>query len=86
MNMALQLHEEARSHMRPVSTQDIDLHRRLLQQLNKDCAAMHDVFFKTTVKERMSMLALDHEIRQRVESAEEKKVRVNLHKALKIET
>ena len=43
----------------------MELHRRLLQQINKDCHSIHHLFFELEVPERMSVIAMDHEIRRR---------------------
>ena len=63
MNMALQLHHEARQQQKGVQKEDIDLHRRLLQQLNKDSQEFHNVFFALATKEKMAILALDSEVK-----------------------
>ena len=64
MTIALQLHREAKQsnqvqedvnglNNRPTpkkfSVQDVELHRRLLQQLYKDTQAFHDIFFKVNI-------------------------------------
>ncbi|XP_026479147.1 uncharacterized protein LOC113385507 [Ctenocephalides felis] len=54
---ALKLHGEG-----GIKTTDADLHRRLIQQLNSACHELHDIFFKTTVAERMRMISCDRDI------------------------
>ena len=64
MTIALQLHREAKqvntSHLtqngslnvtptKRVTMQDVELHRRLLQQLFKDSQEFHNIFFKVNV-------------------------------------
>jgi hypothetical protein len=85
MNMALLLHQETRARPRPVSKQDLDLHRRLLQQLNADCASLHDIFFSLGTAEKMSLLALDHEIRRQGHRDRAKERRVSAVTKAKME-
>ncbi len=69
MATALQLHRESsmnnNSVAPSVSPQDVELHRRLLQQINKDCQSIHHLFFETSTQERMSVIAMDFEIRRK---------------------
>ena len=48
---------------RKVTLQDVELHRRLLQQLYKDSLSFHDIFFKLSPAQKMSILAVDREVR-----------------------
>ena len=52
-----------------MSRQDVELHRRLLQQLNRDCQSIHDIFFALSIPEQMAVIALDFEIRKKAVSA-----------------
>ena len=76
MTIALQLHREAKqvntSHLaqnaslngtptKRVTMQDVELHRRLLQQLFKDSQEFHNIFFKLTTIQRMNIIKLDNE-------------------------
>lgn len=77
MSIALQLHQEARlvAHTptavhnssqqmaRKVTLQDVELHRRLLQQLYKDSVAFHDVFFKLTPSQKMNLISVDRQLK-----------------------
>ena len=71
MTIALQLHQEAKqvstSHLaqngslnvtptKRVTMQDVELHRRLLQQLFKDSQEFHNIFFKVIVKNAVNSL------------------------------
>ena len=64
MTIALQLHREAKQistvhigssgspdtvPIKKVTIQDVELHRRLLQQLFKDSQEFHDIFFKVSL-------------------------------------
>merc|ERR1719270_1230044 len=44
-----------------VTMQDVELHRRLLQQLFKDSQEFHNIFFKLTTAQRMNIIKLDNE-------------------------
>ncbi len=59
MFMALRLHSEPTA-----APEDVELHRRLLQQLNRDSAEIHRIFFDLSVVERMGILAADYELRR----------------------
>jgi len=78
MTIALQLHSEAKSQQRPaadddssshqqmaraVTLQDVELHRRLLQQLYKDSVAFHNIFFSLTPAEKVSIIRLDRSVK-----------------------
>ena len=66
MNTALLLHREATA-----TPEDVELHRRLLLQLNKDYATLHQVFVESSPQERAALLALDRELRARHEDEKE---------------
>ena len=53
---AVQLHLESEG---PPSQADLDLHSRLLAQLESACHSVHDIFFRLTISERMTILALN---------------------------
>lgn len=40
---------------------DVELHRRLIQQVSAACYAFHDVFFALTISEQMNIIAVDRE-------------------------
>ncbi|TRY62826.1 hypothetical protein TCAL_16556 [Tigriopus californicus] len=63
MNMALELHREARAGNRSVTAQDLDLHRRLLQQLNKDYHNLYDVFFNLSTSDKLGIISSDRAMR-----------------------
>ncbi|RZC36049.1 hypothetical protein BDFB_003411 [Asbolus verrucosus] len=46
---------------------DVELHRRLIQQVSAACYAFHDIFFSLSVKEQMGIIALDRQ--RRIEKA-----------------
>ena len=60
MNIALQLHREAKQYP---TIEDVQLHSRLLQQLQRESHAFHDIFFKYAVQQKMSILKQDREIK-----------------------
>ena len=66
MNTALLLHREATA-----TPEDVELHRRLLLQLNKDYATLHQIFVESSPQERAALLALDRELRARHEDEKE---------------
>ncbi len=66
MNTAFQLHKDAAT-----SKEDVELHRRLLQQLNRDYQTLNDIFVESSPAERMALIALDSEMRQRQEAEKE---------------
>ena len=85
MSIALQLHQEARlaqtpsSHSgqevaRRVTLQDVELHRRLLQQLYKDSMAFHDVFFKLSPAQRIKIIDVDRQSKNKPPSNEHHRV------------
>ncbi|XP_065558516.1 uncharacterized protein LOC136026142 [Artemia franciscana] len=57
----VRLHQETPMKTGKPSQQDIDLHKRLLQQLTSAFHAFHDAFFKTTIAERMHIIAADRQ-------------------------
>ena len=69
MSAALDLHRS-----RSVKAEDVDLHRRLLQQLNKDSQAIHDLFFKMTPEERMKLIKNDLEEIQRPKDKSKRRI------------
>ncbi|XP_063910731.1 uncharacterized protein LOC135127949 [Zophobas morio] len=40
---------------------DVELHRRLIQQVSAACYAFHDIFFTLSVKEQMGIISLDRQ-------------------------
>jgi len=61
LSCAVQLHMEAGG---APNKQELDLHARLLAQLEAACADVHHIFFGLTVGERMALLANDRAARQ----------------------
>ena len=61
LSCAVQLHHEAGG---APNKQELDLHARLLAQLEAACADVHHIFFGLTVGERMALLANDRAARQ----------------------
>ena len=61
LSCAVQLHMEAGG---APNKQELDLHARLLAQLEAACADVHYIFFDLTVGERMVLLANDRAARQ----------------------
>ena len=61
LSCAVQLHMEAGG---APNKQELDLHARLLAQLEGACADVHHIFFGLTVGERMALLANDRAARQ----------------------
>ncbi len=61
LGIALRLHRET-SDQQP-RMEDVELHRRLLQQLQKDSQWFHDIFFKYSVQQRMSIIRLDRDMK-----------------------
>lgn len=53
---ALEFHTEITDEIQQV---DVDLHQRLIQQLTAACYAIHDTFFKLSIKEKMDIINLD---------------------------
>ena len=66
MNTALLLHREATA-----TKEDVELHRRLLLQLNKDYAQLHQIFVESSPAERVALIALDRDTRARHEAEKE---------------
>ena len=66
MNTALLLHGEATA-----TKEDVELHRRLLLQLNKDYAQLHQIFVESSPAERVALIALDRETRVKHEAEKE---------------
>ena len=76
---AVQLHHEAEG--KP-SKQELELHARLLAQLEAACVEVHHIFITLPVKERMQILASDREAKQaRSERSEEEVTRPRLSAA-----
>lgn len=44
-----------------IEESDVELHRRLIQQLSATCYAFHDVFFLLSIKEQMELIASDRQ-------------------------
>ena len=61
LSCAVQLHMEAGG---APNKQELDLHARLLAQLEAACADVHHIFFSLSVGERMTVLANDRAARQ----------------------
>nr|XP_023018426.1 uncharacterized protein LOC111507363 [Leptinotarsa decemlineata]XP_023018427.1 uncharacterized protein LOC111507363 [Leptinotarsa decemlineata] len=59
---ALQLHSSDN-----IDESDVELHRRLINQVSAACYAFHDIFFSLSVPEQMSVIALDRQ--RRIERA-----------------
>ena len=47
----------------PVVLQDVELHRRLLQQLYKDSLAFHNVFFGLTQAQKVAIISTDRKVK-----------------------
>lgn len=47
-----------------IEESDVELHRRLIQQLSATCFAFHDVFFLLSIKEQMELIAADRQRKQ----------------------
>ncbi|VEN34568.1 unnamed protein product [Callosobruchus maculatus] len=56
---ALQLHSADN-----INEADVELHRRLINQVSSACYAFHDVFFAYSVPEQMAMIAADRQRKQ----------------------
>jgi centrosomal protein CEP110 len=61
VSCAVQLHLESEG---PPSRADLDLHARLLAQLESACHSLHDIFFRLGIPERMAILALNRSAMQ----------------------
>lgn len=59
---ALQLH-----HTEVIEPADVELHRRLIQQVSAACYAFHDIFFSLSIKEKMGIITVDRQ--RRIEKA-----------------
>ncbi|XP_059618664.1 uncharacterized protein LOC132263101 [Phlebotomus argentipes] len=67
-----QLHRDSQN--KNSNPTDIELKRRLLQQLRSSLGSLHGVFFQMPVKERMDIIAKDREsIRQRLQRATQRR-------------
>ncbi len=62
MTIALQLHDKI-SVDNDTKLQDVQLHARLLQQLQRESSNFHDIFFKIGSKEQMAIIANDRQIK-----------------------
>ena len=71
MNIALQLHRETKDYP---SLEDVQLHSRLLHQLQKESVALHNIFFKYTTVQRMNILRLDSELKKDLQVSKPKRV------------
>ena len=56
VSCAVQLHLESEG---PPSRDDLQLHSRLLKQIEKACLDIHDIFFKISVQDRMTIITLN---------------------------
>uniref|UniRef100_A0A2A4K6Q2 Centriolar coiled-coil protein of 110 kDa n=1 Tax=Heliothis virescens TaxID=7102 RepID=A0A2A4K6Q2_HELVI len=59
---ALQLHQDREG----IRGADVDLHRRLIQQITAACYSLHDTFVASTASERCAMIAADRGRRRSV--------------------
>jgi hypothetical protein len=59
MSIALQLHREGQQYSR---LEDVQLHSRLLQQLQRESHSFHDIFFKYAPRQKMNIIRLDREL------------------------
>ncbi|KAI5635191.1 calcium-dependent calmodulin binding domain-containing protein [Phthorimaea operculella] len=57
---ALQLHQDREG----IRGADVDLHRRLIQQITAACYSLHDTFVSSTASERCALIAADRGRRQ----------------------
>ena len=48
---------------RAVTLQDVELHRRLLQQLYKDSCAFHDIFFALNPAQKVAVIVQDRQVK-----------------------
>ncbi|KAF5290275.1 hypothetical protein FQR65_LT11608 [Abscondita terminalis] len=55
---AMSLHSETTDSIQP---QDVELHRRLIQQISSACYEFYDIFFNLSIKEKMEIIALDRQ-------------------------
>ncbi|KAI4470107.1 centriolar coiled-coil protein [Holotrichia oblita] len=55
---AMQLHSETSD---CINESDVELHRRLIQQVSAACYEFHDVFFALTTSEQMAIIRVDRE-------------------------
>ncbi|KAK4872435.1 hypothetical protein RN001_014464 [Aquatica leii] len=53
---AMSLHSEKNDSIQPP---DVELHRRLIQQISAACYEFYDIFFNLTIKEKMELIAVD---------------------------
>ena len=58
--IALQLHREANQFPK---MEDVQLHARLLHQLQRESQSFHEIFFKYSPQQRMSIIRLDRELK-----------------------
>ncbi|XP_041979323.1 uncharacterized protein LOC121733210 isoform X2 [Aricia agestis] len=58
--LALQLHQDGRG----IWGADVDLHRRLIQQITAACYTLHDTFVASTAAERCALIAADRSRRK----------------------
>ncbi|GAB6031048.1 hypothetical protein CHUAL_007862 [Chamberlinius hualienensis] len=59
LEFAFELHSVSPLTDDNVTPQDAELHERLIAQLSSACYEIHDIFFKITTRERMSIIAQD---------------------------
>ena len=64
---AVNLHLE--SGATPPSREDLQLHSRLLAQIESACQSLHHIFFELSTAERMNLLALNRVARQRMSTS-----------------
>lgn len=55
---AMQLHHDTLDH---IEEADVELHRRLIQQVSAACYSFHNVFFATSIQDQMSFIAVDRQ-------------------------
>ncbi|KAF2897812.1 hypothetical protein ILUMI_08368 [Ignelater luminosus] len=55
---AMSLHTENSENIRPP---DVELHRRLIQQVSAACYEFYEIFFNLTTKEQMALIAIDRQ-------------------------
>ena len=69
---AVNLHLESGSS--PPSREDLQLHARLLAQIESACQSLHNIFFGLSTAERMNILALNRSARQRLSNSRSKQL------------
>ena len=69
---AVNLHLE--SGTTPPTREDLQLHSRLLAQIESACQSLHNIFFGLTTAERMNLLALNRVARQRISNTRSQQI------------